>query len=225
MSYSSLLRRSSTDEVALEKCHKKRIAQINKSVSIFYDALENRAIEKEKNKIQKKRIRTLVRRLRDEEKKYKNAIKELKTGKTQALPPKKQTTTKIKGKAYASFQLYCRLLRADKDGMVRLLDTGKLVHYSKSQWGHYRSKHNHPNLGFEVMNCRPISPLGNKMQWDQPWYYWRDELINRIWQEMYDHLEMQAKKHDTIIRDRRYREEQYKIRHKKSEELRIEKQL
>lgn len=223
MSYSTLLSRSSATTQTLELYHQKRIRAITESVSSFFGILEKKAIAKEQDKIKKKREKTLARRLRDEELKYKKAIKELKTGKKQEKPVRPLSVTKLKHKAYASFQLYCRLLRADKDGLVRLLDTGAVVPYTKAQAWHYRSKYNHPHLWFEVANCRPISPLGNKMQGDQPWYYRKDALIERIWQEMYDHLEAQAKQEDGIIRDRHYREKQWVYRKQKAEALQQER--
>ena len=90
-------------------------------------------------------------------------------------------------------QLLARLLRSDNKGMLRLVDTGKPVHYKKSQGGHYFSKHNHPNLAFEIMNIRPISAISNKLQWDQPWYYWKENLLAIIGEDQYNILEAMSK--------------------------------
>jgi hypothetical protein len=43
------------------------------------------------------------------------------------------TLSDLKKEAFRLVQLYARLIRCDKDGMLRLVDTGKLVHYKKSQ--------------------------------------------------------------------------------------------
>jgi hypothetical protein len=88
--------------------------------------------------------------------------------------------------------------------MLRLVDTGKLVHYKKSQWWHYFSKFNHPNLAFEVGNIRPITQRSNAMQWDQPWLYRKDNLIWIIWQEQFDHLEAMSKEPKGELKTKEY---------------------
>ena len=77
---------------------------------------------------------------------------------------------KDKQQAFAEFQLYCKLVRAENIGwkiMCFAIDTQRRLGIKKVQWGHIFSKHNYPQLAFYVNNCRPITPMANKLQWDQ----------------------------------------------------------
>lgn len=218
MSYKSILQQKRPTVEALESYYTRKCKDIEYQVRAYYENLKRRKIEEEKEKLERKMIRKLSSRLKNEHIQYRSAIKSLKSGNIE-IKKKPKNVTQIKEKAYWHFQKYCRLLRADRDGMVRLMDTWKLVHYTKAQWWHYFSKHNHPNLWFEPINCRAISPIWNKLQWDQPWYYRKEELINRIWIEMFEQLEALSKQNDIIIRDRKYWEEMEEVWNNNLQEL------
>ena len=222
MSYKAILSTKNPTKEALDKYYEQKLRDIQYSVEQFYKSLENKALAKERERLQRKQERTLKKRISNETIKYKSAIKSLKTGDI-VIKTKPRTVWQIKQKAFWYFQKYCRLLRADRQWMVRLLDTGELVHYTKAQWWHFYSKHNHPNLAFESINCRPISAMGNKLQWDQPWYYRKENLIERIWIEKFDDLEELSKETDNTIRDRKYWEYMEQVRKEAFEDLKNER--
>lgn len=49
------------------------------------------------------------------------------------LKTKEPTLATIKNKLLKELQLYSRLYHADKNGYVKLYDTGKIVHWKKAQ--------------------------------------------------------------------------------------------
>lgn len=90
----------------------------------------------------------------------------------------KPSITKIKQKAYTECQLYAKLIRADKDWMVKLADTWQMCHYSKCVAWHIYSKHNNPHMAFFITNIRPITSETNRIQWTSPWIYWAVNVLN-----------------------------------------------
>ena len=100
------------------------------------------------------------------------------------MPSKWKISTKMKQKAFAMFQLWCRIARADINWYVTLLDTWEVVRYDDSKkcnaW-HYYWKKNFPHMAFIEDNCRPISPRMNKLQWEMTWLQWREWLLLAIW--------------------------------------------
>lgn len=100
------------------------------------------------------------------------------------MPSKWKISTKMKQKAFAMFQLWCRIARSDMNWYVTLLDTWEVVKYDDSKkcnaW-HYYWKKNFPHMAFIEDNCRPISPRMNKLQWEMTWLQWREWLLLAIW--------------------------------------------
>jgi len=96
------------------------------------------------------------------------------------LKAKPSKISKIKAEAFALVQKYARMLRADEDGMVTLLDTGERVHWTKAYWWHLRPKFNYPQLAFEIDNIRPISGGGNWRQLD----HYGEERADKVEREI-----------------------------------------
>lgn len=163
-----------------------------------------RQSEKLREKTNKKTTNKISQRIKIEERAYKLAIKCIKDGTLPEPTRKIPTLWDYKKEAFRLVQLLARLLRSDNKGILRLVDTGKPVHYKKAQWGHYYSKHNHPNLAFEIMNIRPISAISNKLQWDQPWYYWKENLLAIIGIDQYTILEAMSREPKGDLRKREY---------------------
>lgn len=204
MSYKTLLKTKGITPDKVEKYHLQRKAQIAKATRDYYQSLSYKQADKIREKMETKARKKVAQKLKLEDKAYKLAIKCIKDG-TLPEPVRKQPTLKdYKSEAFRLVQLLARLLRCDDKGMLRLVDTWKLVHYKKAQWGHYFSKHNHPNLAFEMMNIRPISAISNKLQWDQPWYYWKENLIAIIGEDNYTILEAMSKEPKGEIRKKDY---------------------
>lgn len=109
------------------------------------------------------------------------------------MPSKWKISTKMKQKAFAMFQLWCRIARADKNWYVTLLDTYEVVKYDDSKkcnaW-HYYWKKNFPHMAFIEDNCRPISPRMNQLQWELTWLQWREWLLSAIWEVWVKKLDM-----------------------------------
>ena len=166
--------------------------------------LSYRQADKIREKMETKARNKVAQKLKLEDKAYKLAIKCIKDGTLPEPAKKAPTLWYYKKEAFRLVQLLARLLRSDNKWMLRLVDTGKLVHYKKAQWWHFFSKHNHPNLAFEIMNIRPISAISNKLQWDQPWYYWKENLLAIIGEDNYTILEAMSKEPKGEIRRKDY---------------------
>ena len=204
MSYKTLLKTKGITPDKVEKYHLQRKAQIAKATRDYYQSLSYKQADKIREKMETKARKKVAQKLKLEDKAYKLAIKCIKDG-TLPEPVRKQPTLKdYKSEAFRLVQLLARLLRSDNKWMLRLVDTGKLVHYKKAQWWHFFSKYNHPNLAFEIMNIRPISAISNKLQWDQPWYYWKENLIAIIGEDNYTILEAMSKEPKGEIRKKDY---------------------
>lgn len=93
------------------------------------------------------------------------------------LKPLKKKELSMKQKAFKEFQLYCRISRANSRWYVTMVDNLKDVHYTECQWWHFYPKHNYPHIAFNQLNCRPISRQCNRMQGDNVWERWRDNLV------------------------------------------------
>lgn len=204
MSYKTLLKTKGITPDKVEKYHLQRKAQIAKATRDYYQSLSYKQADKIREKMETKAKKKVAQKLKLEDKAYKLAIKCIKDG-TLPEPVRKQPTLKdYKAEAFRLVQLLARLLRSDNKWMLRLVDTGKLVHYKKAQWWHFFSKKNHPNLAFEIMNIRPISAISNKLQWDQPWYYWKENLLAIIGEGNYTILEAMSKEPKGEIRKKDY---------------------
>lgn len=112
----------------------------------------------------------------------------------------------IKSKAFNMFQLYCRLLRADSEWYVIILDKMERVHYTECNWWHYFGKWTWPHLWFEIDNCWPISEDMNRKQGSLEWLHWKDWLIWTIWKDRFNRLEEMSKNKElkNITRDHDY---------------------
>ena len=149
------------EEKKLAKELKKRQENVRKIKERQKIALEKK-IAKEKKKVQRK-IKILSNKERTKgEKKARLLIWKKQTKKTKNIS---DSITKNKNKAYKYFQLYIRLLHADKDGYVTLACSNKRIFYTKCDAWHIYSKQRFPNIAFIEKNCRPISKWTNKMQW------------------------------------------------------------
>ena len=80
MSYKSILSKRNPTKEALDKYYEQKLRDIQYSVEQFYKSLENKALAKERERLQRKQERTLKKRISNETIKYKSAIKSLKTG-------------------------------------------------------------------------------------------------------------------------------------------------
>jgi len=203
MSYSTFIKSKTCTAYKLEKYYENRKNNIYITTNNYYRQLARKKADKTLEQYLSKAQTKINKKLKLEEAQYKLAMKTLKDWVIRKLE-KPITLSDLKKEAFRLVQLYARLIRCDKDGMLRLVDTGKLVHYKKSQWWHYFSKFNHPNLAFEVNNIRPITQRSNQMQWDQPWLYRKDNLIWIIWQEQFDHLEAMSKEPKGELKTKEY---------------------
>lgn len=204
MSYKTLLKTKGITPDKVEKYHEQRKLQIARGTWDYYQTLSYKQADKIKEKMETKAKKKVAQKLKLEEKAYKLAIKCIKDGTLPEPVKKAPTLWDYKAKAFKLVQLLARLLRSDDKGMLRLVDTGKPAHYKQAQWWHYFSKFNHPNLAFEIMNIRPISAISNKLQWDQPWYYWKDNLLAIIWIDQYNILEALSKEPKWDLRKKDY---------------------
>lgn len=204
MSYKTLLKTKGITPDKVEKYHLQRKAQIAKATRDYYQMLSYKQADKIKEKMGTKARKKVAQKLKLEDKAYKLAIKCIKDG-TLPEPVRKQPTLKdYKAEAFRLVQLLARLLRSDDKGMLRLVDTGEIKHYKKAQWWHYFSKHNHPNLAFEIMNIRPITQQSNQQQLDKPWLYRKDNLLAIIGEDNYTILEAMSKEPKGEIRKKDY---------------------
>jgi len=168
------------------KSDKKVQKEIEKH-QLSIEAKRTRALQKCKDdimsKYEKQQARFNSRANRQLEKKIRQVI---------WRKPLKKKEPSMKQKAFREFQLLMRLVNADDDGHVTLVDTGQRVHYTKCDAGHYYPKKNYPHLAFEGINCYPISKNTNKLQGDNVGIRWREQLLNRIGQEEMDKLDALA---------------------------------
>lgn len=216
ITYKSLLKKRWTSESDLEVFHNQRIKDIERQVDITYNRLMSEANEKIRIRYEKKKERTLRKRLKTEELSYKTSLQALKKWDITKLKTKRpRTLAKWKNETFKVFQSRRKLSLCDKDGMLWAVDIQKRVHYKTIQAWHYYWKKNHPNLVFEPLNVRPITQNTNWQQLDQEWLYRKPELIKTIWIDMFGHLEALSKIKDNIIRDINY----YKPIYEKYKEL------
>lgn len=204
MSYKTLLKTKGITPDKVEKYHEQRKLQIARATWDYYQTLSYKQADKIKEKMETKANLKVAQKLKLEDKAYKLAIKCIKDGTLPDPVKKTKTLWYYKKEAFRLVQLLARLLRSDDKGMLRLVDTGKLVHYKQAQWWHYFSKFNHPNLAFEIMNIRPISAISNKLQWDQPWYYRKENLLAIIGEDNYTILEALSKEPKWDLRKKDY---------------------
>lgn len=209
MSYKLILNKPWVTKWLLENYHNKRITQISIATKKYYEMLRYKADEKNKIYYDRRCERKLKQKLKKEEEWYKLALKLLKDPEFKKKE-KKIWLKEMKKLAFDKFQLYCRLLRCDKNQNLRLVDTLEYVHYKKAQWWHYFSKFNYPHIAFEVINCRPITQTTNQIQWDQEWLYRKENLINIIWQEKFDELlKLANSEQQKIIYDIEYYQQKF----------------
>jgi len=105
--------------------------------------------------------------------------------------PKKYIT---KSQAKEEFQLFCKISRADDDGIVSEITTWKRVHWRETQWGHFVSASINQTC-FDVNNVRPqfwrsneAMSHGDKRAMEIKENY-RKNLVKRIWEEAVQNLE------------------------------------
>lgn len=133
MSYKTLLKTKGITPDKVEKYHLQRKAQIAKATWDYYQSLSYKQADKIREKMETKAKKKVAQKLKLEDKAYKLAIKCIKDG-TLPEPVRKQPTLKdYKSEAFRLIQLLARLLRSDNKGILRLVDTGKPVHYKKAQ--------------------------------------------------------------------------------------------
>lgn len=144
---------------------------------------------------------------------YKNELQKFDNGENIRKIAKPSNTSKsVREKAFEVFQKCMRLLRADDQWYVLLMDTKQKVLRTECDGWHYFPKHNYPSIAFDEDNCRPISKRWNKQQWDQEWLLWKDNLIEEIGIRSFERLEEKKLKDKWIKRDRKYYEQQLEKR-------------
>lgn len=136
-------------------------------------------------------------------------------------PKRRKPVKKIKWMAYRKFQLYCKLKECDSNWMLVCLDTWKIKHYTEVDWWHYFGKWTRPHLWFIEDNCRPISKDMNKKQWSLEWLHWKNQLIKKIWQWVFDDLEIASKdkKAKSELRWHNFYLQKFEYYNKKCEEM------
>lgn len=99
---------------------------------------------------------------------------------------KKQSLSSLKKELDTVFSLFIRLRVADSNGMVQCYTSGKLMHYKKSQCGHFISRR-HMNTRWDEINCQVQSVRENIFnQGNAPEFQRR--LIQQYGQEAVDRL-------------------------------------
>jgi len=119
---------------------------------------------------------------------------------------KKVKITPVKQKAYKLACLYAKLFRTLSDWTVILYDTLHTVPRKQSQWWHFYPKWSYPHIALHKDNIYPISPQGNRKQWDNIWYEWENSVKYAIGEERYSNLKELAenKWERNKIRDHKY---------------------
>ncbi|MDR0651470.1 MAG: hypothetical protein LBG59_09040 [Candidatus Peribacteria bacterium] len=87
------------------------------------------------------------------QRKMEKAIEDFSKGKKTETKTKK-TENYTKGLALMQIQLYAKISRADKNGMVKEITTGKKVHRKETQGGHFISAQWNSTC-FDLYNIRP----------------------------------------------------------------------
>lgn len=198
-------------------------------LDIEYNKLLDNAVGKVKDRYEKKKKTRWNRIERDFDRKTRKIVllekskEKLKIATSPKAKAKlKERIEKVKKKdvskkpnykqlAFKYFQLYIRLFYADDNGMVWLMFEQKFVHYTKCNAWHMWGKQQNWHMAFLFDNCLPISSHTNRRQWEYVWDFWKDSLIEVIWQERYNKLLQIAG--DTIaknqLRDMDYYKWQY----------------
>ncbi len=196
-----------------------------------------KAIEKRKVSLLQKRELELQKYKEATELRYEKKIQQLESKKKKELenklrviewkkPLKKNMisksvmSTKMKQKAFAMFQLWCRIARSDNNWNVRLVDTWEVVRYDdrkKCNAWHYYWKKNNPHMAFIEDNCRPISPRMNKLQWEMTWLQRREWLVFVIWEDRVSELDEISK--DLVSKNKVRQFDYYNSQYEKYESL------
>lgn len=208
MSYKNILNQKKCSKQVLEKYYNKRVEYIEVQNKKYYNNLMFKSTDKVKMYYIQRAEKALKKKLKREEKDFKTALKLFKNP-TYEKKELHLSFRDIKKMAFDKFQLYCRLSRCDKNQMLRLIDTWEFVHYKKAQWWHYFSKFNYPWIAFEIINCRPITQKTNRIQWDQEWLYWKENLIKTIWIDNFEMLIELSNQKTWQIYDYNYYHEKY----------------
>lgn len=120
------------------------------------------------------------------------------TSKRKRKEPIDKTVSKLKKKALAEIQKYCKYKRAvwsTKWPMVQLFDTGKWVKLDKKvHWWHCYSKGRYHWMMFDELNIYPISSWGNRKQLDTV-----GERINNIPKDNLVYIVERSKQKESII--------------------------
>lgn len=123
-----------------------------------------------------------------------------------SIPHNKKQKTIWKSQAKEEFQLYCKISRADENGIVEEITTGKKVHRRETQWGHFVTASINATC-FNENNVRPQFWWSNEAmsRWDKRAIeikeQYRKNLIKKIWKEAVEELEYMEKywKNQTLI--------------------------
>lgn len=183
----------------LKKLEKNRLSLLDKSQESIKKYINDINIQ-----YQKKTTKYMNKLTKQSQRKINNLIR-LDKWKEIKVYKEKDNWKLWRKKSIAEIQLHSRLSNMDKNWNIFTMDL-KWRHYTACSGGHYRSKHNNPQLVFEIDNIRPITGRTNKIQWDQPWYMRKDKFIEKIWQNRYDEL-------DAISNDKELKEEHKKLNH------------
>jgi hypothetical protein len=120
------------------------------------------------------------------------------TSKRKRKEPVDKTVSKLKAKALAEIQKYCKYKRAvwsTKWPMVRLFDTMQWVKLDKKvHWGHLFPQSNYRWMMFDELNIYPISSWGNRKQLDTV-----GERINNIPKDNLVYIVERSKNKESII--------------------------
>ena len=156
----------------LEKIKQTQERNFLKKIEAFKEK-ESFKINRKINKIEKKKQREFDIFVRAE--------KELK-------PLKVKENAKYRAKkAKVEICKYSKLLRADLNWYVRLMDTGQYVYRNKAHGGHLYWVKNNPHMQYDIDNIRPISAMGNKAQLDQVGNR-KSAVYEEIWPEHFLYL-------------------------------------
>lgn len=167
-------------EKILNKCSPKQKKSIQKIITSYLEKIHNkkRAMKyKVDDQVHKAHL-LIEMRCNKEYKKFEKEADKFADTKIREIIGMKQVASNLKSIAklkailLKQIQLYARWSRADKDGYVLLYDTWTMCMWNECQWWHYFSKSKYPIVMFNINNIRPISGIGNKLQWSNDWSQW-----------------------------------------------------
>lgn len=175
----------------------------------WYDARTKRlvaAVEIKQMQSMKSTDKTMTKKQEDkllqtiEKKKQKLEQKKIKD------KTKKKESINHKENAHSLVQLYARILRADNEWYVQLIDKNQRVYYKECDWWHLYPKKNYPQLAFYMANIRPQSKNSNKRQWDNYGKERESAVLDIIWTIAFGRMVALSidKQEKSRIRDSKY---------------------